>query len=536
MKTIGYFRILAITAGLAGPVLAQPVITNQPLSITNLVGTTATFTVGADGIPPLAFQWWYGGKGLTYPLPNDTNASLILSNVQSFSSTGSYWAVVTNVEGAVTSALATLTVLMPPRIDVQPVSQTASLFADARFSVLTAGDPPLSYQWRLNTTNLVTMTNSTLSVTKIQRSDAGDYDVVITNFSGSVTSKVATLTIVAFNSLYFFGFSWTDTGGNGCTWPAPQYYGNRACNGPMWPEFLSTNLSLSYVRANDHAHCGALAVDVLNQVINFMPPIHPELSMYFLWAGDSDFLRAYPPNGYGLGYISPTNEVAWSNVIHTLMVNNSNAVDHLYAKGARAIVFETLDDFSEEPGALAAFGTDTVGLAKLSEHIKRFNASFIQAMEAYQQTKPDLRILSVDILPRLNDVLVNPGQYGLTKTRIDVLDDSALGNKSFTGPGADYVFWDSGHVTSKVNKLFADWHLDVLTNSVLESLELGALVGSPVIQMNHLQIGRDYTLQRSVGLNTWTDVEPFTATAGTNQWAIATNGATAEFFRLKWSR
>src|SRR5437667_414305 len=82
----------------------------------------------------------------------------------------------------------------------------------------------------------------------------------------SVASQVATLTITPFNSMYFFGFSWTDTrgilpDGSKCfTWSDPQkYYQGHACNGPMWPEFLSTNLGLAYVASNNYAYCGASA-------------------------------------------------------------------------------------------------------------------------------------------------------------------------------------------------------------------------------------------------------------------------------------
>ena len=48
-----------------------------------------------------------------------TNAGLSLSNVQS-NQAGGYTVLVTNAWGAVTSAVATLTVLVPPTITTQP--------------------------------------------------------------------------------------------------------------------------------------------------------------------------------------------------------------------------------------------------------------------------------------------------------------------------------------------------------------------------------------------------------------------------------
>ena len=260
----------------------------------------------------------------------------------------------------------------------------------------------------------------------------------------------------------------------------------------MWPEFLSTNLGLAYVAANNYAVCGATAADVLNQVAGFPAPSKPNLSLYFLWAGDSDFLRAFPPDDFSGSYLNVTNEVAWTQLIQTIISRNSNAVNRLYTKGARTIVTENLHDFSRLPGALLAFGTNSVGLSKLSEYMARFNEGFIAAMNAYSQTRPELRILSVDVFSKFNDVLANSAQYGFTKTTVDALGDALLTNKSFSGPGADYAFWDGLHVTSKLNALFAAWHLEVLTNSVLEKLDMTITGGSPNIQMTRLLIGRDY--------------------------------------------
>ena len=66
--------IMAATAS------GQPVITSSPQSVTNLAGTTATFSVTASSTPPLAYQWLFNS---TIALANATNADLILTNVQS---------------------------------------------------------------------------------------------------------------------------------------------------------------------------------------------------------------------------------------------------------------------------------------------------------------------------------------------------------------------------------------------------------------------------------------------------------------------
>ena len=67
---------------------------------------------------------------------------------------------------------------------------------DATFNVLASGTAPLSYQWYYNTNTVLTnATNSILTLTNVQLSDAGGYSVVVTNAYGSATSAVAQLTV-----------------------------------------------------------------------------------------------------------------------------------------------------------------------------------------------------------------------------------------------------------------------------------------------------------------------------------------------------
>jgi PKD repeat protein/subtilisin-like proprotein convertase family protein len=90
------------------------------------------------------------------------------------------------------------TILCPsPVIVLQPVSRQVSLGAEAVFETEASGAPPLSWQWRFNGTDIADATGSAFSRTNAQCADAGQYEVVVTNFLGSTTSSVATLTVVA---------------------------------------------------------------------------------------------------------------------------------------------------------------------------------------------------------------------------------------------------------------------------------------------------------------------------------------------------
>jgi hypothetical protein len=81
-------------------------------------------------------------------------------------------------------------------ITVQPEDRAATLGSIAGFSVVANGVNPLAYQWLFNSSNISGATTSTYSVTNAQPANGGSYSVIVTNAYGSVTSAVATLTII----------------------------------------------------------------------------------------------------------------------------------------------------------------------------------------------------------------------------------------------------------------------------------------------------------------------------------------------------
>ncbi|MEO6996241.1 MAG: immunoglobulin domain-containing protein, partial [Lacunisphaera sp.] len=82
-----------------------------------------------------------------------------------------------------------------PSIDSQPLSVTAVELQPATFTVGASGSGPLFYQWRNNGTNIPGATSVTFTIAKIAPADVGNYDVIVSNHIGSVTSAVATLTV-----------------------------------------------------------------------------------------------------------------------------------------------------------------------------------------------------------------------------------------------------------------------------------------------------------------------------------------------------
>jgi uncharacterized protein YjbI with pentapeptide repeats len=82
-----------------------------------------------------------------------------------------------------------------PVITTQPTNQTVGVGGTASFNVTASGTPPLSYQWRFGGTNLSGATNTTLNLTNVQVSQAGNYTVLVTNLYGSILSSNAVLTV-----------------------------------------------------------------------------------------------------------------------------------------------------------------------------------------------------------------------------------------------------------------------------------------------------------------------------------------------------
>jgi autotransporter-associated beta strand protein len=83
----------------------------------------------------------------------------------------------------------------PVVIASQPADQSVALGQVANLSVRAAGADPLSYQWRLYVTNVPGATTNVYAIAASQPTDAGPYDVIVSNNFGAITSSVATLTV-----------------------------------------------------------------------------------------------------------------------------------------------------------------------------------------------------------------------------------------------------------------------------------------------------------------------------------------------------
>jgi alpha-tubulin suppressor-like RCC1 family protein len=103
------FGAVTSSPALLTVVASPPSLLTSPRSQTDFVGWSLDFTTCARGSLPLTYQWFLNDQ----PLSGATGTTVHLANVQ-LSDSGKYTVVVTNAFGAVTSAPAILSVILPP--------------------------------------------------------------------------------------------------------------------------------------------------------------------------------------------------------------------------------------------------------------------------------------------------------------------------------------------------------------------------------------------------------------------------------------
>ena len=89
--------------------VAAPSITSQPTSQTVNVGQSASFSVSASGTGTLTYQWQKLVNGTWTNISGATSSTYTITAAAT-TDAGSYWVIVANVGGSVTSNTATLTV------------------------------------------------------------------------------------------------------------------------------------------------------------------------------------------------------------------------------------------------------------------------------------------------------------------------------------------------------------------------------------------------------------------------------------------
>ncbi len=107
--------------------------------------------------------------------------------------------------GALKSVIPSGIVVTPVVITSQPSSVSVSPGTSATLSVTATGTEPLSYQWRKAGVTITGATSAFFNVPAAQAADAANYDVLVTNPAGTVTSTSAAISVPGSGSLSILG-------------------------------------------------------------------------------------------------------------------------------------------------------------------------------------------------------------------------------------------------------------------------------------------------------------------------------------------
>ncbi|MEK7683899.1 MAG: immunoglobulin domain-containing protein [Verrucomicrobiota bacterium] len=94
----------------------------------------------------------------------------------------------------------------PPASSQAPTNRVVRLGETIALLTEATGTPAPSLQWRWNGAPLAGRTNATLTLTNFQAAQAGTYSVVASNFLGTLTNEVATLTLAELLRLHSAAF------------------------------------------------------------------------------------------------------------------------------------------------------------------------------------------------------------------------------------------------------------------------------------------------------------------------------------------
>jgi hypothetical protein len=169
-----------------------------PTNITVIQGNSVTFSAANYyGLPQPTLQWL---DQTGTPIAGQTSSSYTLNNVPYSQNGFVYSLVASNSMGSVTNS-ATLTVIVPPAITIQPLSLTVTNTQAASFTVAASGVPAPTYQWYKNGSQIssaanISATNATLVLSTPSPADAGSsYYVHISNAAGTTNSASVILTV-----------------------------------------------------------------------------------------------------------------------------------------------------------------------------------------------------------------------------------------------------------------------------------------------------------------------------------------------------
>jgi len=163
--------------------------------------------------------------------------------------------------------------------------------------------------------------------------------------------------------------------------------------------------------------------------------------------------------------------------------------------------------------------------------VNLFNQALFTAVTNEMAHYSGLRLYYLDDNLGLSNVLSAPATYGFTVTMQGALEDPSLTDKSFNGPGANYVFWDELHPTTKLDALTGTAAFE----AVAAKLNFAHSGTNFTLTAANLYLTLPYTIRSSADFSTWSNFLMFTATSTNTTLTLSDqSGMKGMFFRVNY--
>jgi phospholipase/lecithinase/hemolysin len=219
---------------------------------------------------------------------------------------------------------------------------------------------------------------------------------------------------------------------------------------------------------------------LIANVNNFTAPADAATSLFIVWSNNADYV-----NFTGDQPTPWTNPAPWNALANTSIAHHLTAITTLYNKGARKIIMPNAVDIMRVPFYNAFISTDR-SLAR--ERIIAYNQQFKTAMTGAMAGKPGLQIIVPDTFAFFEQVLANPGAFGMINFNDLNAGGIDSGDPALNGAGAQYVFWDDYHPTAKFQMHLADFFQQIISPAKVNSISLSG--GNVHLQLENIPLGR----------------------------------------------
>jgi len=231
---------------------------------------------------------------------------------------------------------------------------------------------------------------------------------------------------------------------NGATW-IEQFAKSRGLEGSVRPALATPNLNATnYAVGAARAYDDGINFNLTRQVDTFLErsgTVASSQALYVIEMGSNDVRDAFQVYAAG-GNGGP--------ILGQALASISTNIQKLYEAGATDFLVWVTPNIAMTP-AVRSFGPAAGALA--TQLTQGFNGGLNQLLAQLSQGLPGTRFVRLDAYRILNDIVANPGAFGLTTTATACLTPNSA---PFVCDKVDeFLFWDGIHPTKAGHAIIA---------------------------------------------------------------------------------